>query len=225
MPKNQSTAAKKARAAQSAGGGKHTQLLRAKKARRPEVGQLVIAESSVWLHPHLWLAVVEAVDAEGRITHIENHNHEIERVSALEETLDEMHVVKPFDRAHVLAAMLLARKRANALAKDWRSMEEVLEALKALRCGLRLDPFGVLEPTCVRPPHDSWEPCSGDRDFDLAAHRAREAAEMAAEQDRQAALTPEERAEEERLTFEAEHDDGWTASDEYEAMRVYKWEA
>ncbi|MBE4790325.1 hypothetical protein [Streptomyces caniscabiei] len=81
-------------------------------------------------------------------------------------------------------------------------------------CGQRLDPFLVLPETCARRPHPHDEPCSTDRDFDAVAWKRRVAAEWAAEEARRAALTPEERAEEDERAREWEYDEMRAAADD-----------
>lgn len=96
--------------------------------------------------------------------------------------------------------------------------------LAAQTCGRSLDPWAVSDRTCARAPHPDGEPCSADRNFDIAGWKEQVATQWAANEARRAALTDEERAEEDRLGFEDEYDDGRTASDEWEDARSYKWE-
>lgn len=60
-------------------------------------------------------------------------------------------------------------------------------------------------PRCPHPRGHDF-PCNDDPSFDADAWRKRTAAEWAAEEARRAALTPEERAEEDALAREAEYD-------------------
>lgn len=115
-----------------------------------------------------------------------------------------------------------AAKKARGIQKTEGGKHTVLLAQQV--CGQQLDPFGVYPEACARLPHPPAEPCSQDRDFDVAAWQQRVQAEATAEEERRAALTPEDRAEEERLAFEDAHDDGYSASDAYEDARSYKWE-
>lgn len=98
-----------------------------------------------------------------------------------------------------------AAKKARAAQQDAGGKYTTLLAGQTV-CGEQLDPFGVFPETCARPPHPHNEPCSKDRDFDIEAYRQREAERWAAEEARRAALTPEERDEEDQR-----------AQDEYDA--------
>jgi hypothetical protein len=93
--------------------------------------------------------------------------------------------------------------------------------LTAQTCGERLDPFLVYPGTCARAPHDPQEPCSADRDFDIDAWKHRKAAEWAAEEARRAALTPEERAEEDERAREWEYDEMRAAADDFDPYDKY----
>lgn len=115
-----------------------------------------------------------------------------------------------------------AAKKARAIQREVGGKHTALLAAQA--CGKPLDPFESYEDACARPPHPVDEPCSPDRHFDGAAWRKRVAEEHAAAQARWSALSDEERAEQERLAFEDEYDDGRTATDEWEDARSYKWE-
>jgi hypothetical protein len=116
-----------------------------------------------------------------------------------------------------------AAKKARAVQRAAGGKHTTL--LRAAQtCGKDLDPFGVYPGTCAREPHSAWEPCSLDRDFDVQEWKQKAAAEQAAAETRWAALSTEERAEQERLAFEEAHDDGRTATDEWEDARSYKWE-
>ncbi|MFE9491422.1 hypothetical protein ACFYNF_34130 [Streptomyces sp. NPDC006641] len=120
-------------------------------------------------------------------------------------------------------------KKQNTASKKARALQRTAGGkhtthLRATQvCGKQLDPFGVFPETCVRvPKHPA--PCTDEPGFEQAAYDKQVAAEQAASEARWNALTPEERADEERRQFEAEHDDGRTASDDYEDARAYKWE-
>lgn len=89
-----------------------------------------------------------------------------------------------------------AAKKARAAQDTAGGKYTALLAEQAPVCGQQLDPFGVYPETCARPPHPHHEPCSQNRDFDIAAYQERVAAECAAEEARRAALTPEQRAQE-----------------------------
>lgn len=115
-----------------------------------------------------------------------------------------------------------AAKKARAVQRAGGGKYTVLLAGQV--CGETLDPFGVLPETCARPPHSTWEPHSLDRDFDVEAWKRLASMEEAEEMARWAALTPEQRAEEEYRALEEEYDDGRTASDDWEDARAYKWE-
>lgn len=91
-------------------------------------------------------------------------------------------------------------------------------------CGKSLDPFSDSSRGCARAPHPDTQPCSENRDFDASGWQERVNSEWAAEEARRAALTDDERAEEARLAFEDEYDDGYTATDAWEDARSYKWE-
>ncbi|WP_399559567.1 hypothetical protein OIA45_49000 (plasmid) [Streptomyces chartreusis] len=116
-----------------------------------------------------------------------------------------------------------AAKKARAVQRAAGGKHTALLAEQAV-CGEQLDPFGILPETCARAPHPDDEPCSKNRDFDAAGWRERVKAEWAAEEARRAALTDDQRAEEARLAFEEEYDDGYTATDAWEDARSYKWE-
>lgn len=105
-----------------------------------------------------------------------------------------------------------AAKKARAVQRAAGGKHTALLAEQAA-CGERLDPFLVYPGTCARPPHPHQEPCSEDRDFDIAAWKQRVAAEWAAEEARRAALTPEERAEEDARAREWEYDEMRAAAD------------
>lgn len=115
-----------------------------------------------------------------------------------------------------------AAKKARAVQRAEGGKHTVL--LAAQTCGKSLDPWSDSDRGCARPPHSGLEPCSANRDFDAAGWQERVDAEWSAEEARRAALTDDERAEEARLAFEEEHDDGYTATDAWEDARSYKWE-
>lgn len=115
-----------------------------------------------------------------------------------------------------------AAKRARAIQHQAGGKHTAL--LAAQTCGQGLDPYGEYEGTCARAPHTPWEPHSEDRNFDIAAWEEQANSDQAAEEARRAALSDDERAEEDRLAFEEAYDDGRTASDEWEYARSYKWE-
>lgn len=106
-----------------------------------------------------------------------------------------------------------AAKKARAAQDTAGGKYTALLAEQAV-CGERLDPFLVLPETCARPPHSQQEPCSSDRDFDVEAWKRRVAEEWAAEEARRAALTPEERAEEDERAREWEYDEMRAAVDD-----------
>lgn len=96
-----------------------------------------------------------------------------------------------------------AAKKARAVQREAGGKHTALLAGQV--CGERLDPFLVFPETCNRTPHPHDEPHSEDRNFDSKAWRQREAATWAAEEARRAALTPEERAEEDERAREWEY--------------------
>jgi hypothetical protein len=106
-----------------------------------------------------------------------------------------------------------ASKKARAVQREAGGKHTTLLAEQNV-CGETLDPFGVLPGTCARPPHSHQEPCSANRDFDVEAWKQRVAAEWTAEEERRAALTPEERAEEDERAREWEYDEMRAASDD-----------
>jgi hypothetical protein len=106
-----------------------------------------------------------------------------------------------------------AAKKARAVQRQAGGKHTALLAEQAV-CGERLDPFLVYPGTCTRPPHPQQEPCSEDRDFDVTAWKQREAEAWAAEEARRAALTPEERAEEDERAREWEYDEMRAAADD-----------
>ncbi|MDX3232911.1 hypothetical protein [Streptomyces sp. ME19-01-6] len=116
-----------------------------------------------------------------------------------------------------------ASKKARAAQRASGGKHTTL-LLDAQTCGKQLDPWDGFPETCTRPAHDDTEPCSLNPNFDVDAWKTKEAAEHTAAQARWSALTPEQRAEEERRIFEDEHDDGRTATDDYEDARSWKWE-
>ncbi|MFD1309076.1 hypothetical protein [Streptomyces kaempferi] len=99
-----------------------------------------------------------------------------------------------------------AAKKARAIQREAGGKHTALLAEQNV-CGERLDPFLVFPETCNRPPHPHEEPHSEDRGFDGKAWRQREADRWAAEEARRAALTPEERAEEDERAREWEYDE------------------
>jgi hypothetical protein len=106
-----------------------------------------------------------------------------------------------------------AAKKARAAQRETGGKHTALLAEQAV-CGERLDPFLVYPGTCARAPHPQQEPCSEDRDFDVTAWKQREAEAWAAEEARRAALTPEERAEEDERAREWEYDEMRAAADD-----------
>lgn len=106
-----------------------------------------------------------------------------------------------------------AAKKARKVQRQAGGKHTTILAEQAV-CGEQLDPFGVLPETCARPPHPTQEPCSEDRGFDAEAWKARVKAEWDAEEARRAALTPEERAEEEERAREWEYDEMSAAADD-----------
>ncbi|MEU6016948.1 hypothetical protein ABZ826_23725 [Streptomyces sp. NPDC047515] len=115
-----------------------------------------------------------------------------------------------------------AAKKARAVQRETGGKHTALLAEQT--CGKSLDLFSVYTRACARAPHPDIEPCSENRDFDAAGWHERVNAEWVAEEARRAALTDDERAEEARLAFEEEYDDGYTATDAWEDARSYKWE-
>lgn len=114
-----------------------------------------------------------------------------------------------------------AAKKARAVQRAAGGKHTVLLAGQAV-CGERLDPFLVQPGTCARPQHPAEEPCSADREFDAGAWRARVQAQWEAEEARRAALTPEQRAEEDQLAREWEHEQESAALDaEYAYDKYY----
>lgn len=109
-----------------------------------------------------------------------------------------------------------AAKKARAVQRDKGGKHTALLAAEQAVCGEQLDPFGVLPETCARPPHPHHEPCSQDRDFDIDAYNARVKAEWDAEEARRAALTPQERAEEDERAREWEYDEMRAAADDFD---------
>ena len=106
-----------------------------------------------------------------------------------------------------------AAKKARAVQRQAGGKHTALLAEQTV-CGERLDPFLVLPDTCARPPHPQSEPCSKDRDFDAAAWQRRVQAEWSAEEIRRAALTPNERAEEDERAREWEYAEMRAAADD-----------
>lgn len=106
-----------------------------------------------------------------------------------------------------------AAKKARAAQREAGGKHTALLAATQV-CGEGLDPWDQYPGTCVRAPHSPWEPHSGDRDFDVEAWRARVAAEDAAEEARRAALTPQQRAEEDERSREWEYDEMRAAADD-----------
>lgn len=106
-----------------------------------------------------------------------------------------------------------AAKKARALQREAGGKHTALLAQQAV-CGERLDPFLQYPETCARAPHPHDEPHSEDRDFDALAWRQREADRWAAEEARRAALTPQERAEEDERAREWEYDEMRAAADD-----------
>jgi hypothetical protein len=106
-----------------------------------------------------------------------------------------------------------AAKKARAVQRAAGGKHTTILAEQTV-CGERLDPFLVYPGTCARRPHPNSEPCSADRDFDIAAYRQREAEAWAAEEARRAALSPEERAEEDERAREWEYDEMRSAADD-----------
>jgi hypothetical protein len=120
--------------------------------------------------------------------------------------------------AAVLETMTVPKKQTTA-AKKARAVQRQAGGkhttlLAAQVCGEQLDPFLVLPETCTRPPHPRHEPCSPNRDFDIEAWKKRVAADWATEEARRAALTPEERAEEDERAREWEYDEMRAAADD-----------
>jgi len=107
-----------------------------------------------------------------------------------------------------------AAKKARAVQRQAGGKHTTILAEQTAVCGERLDPFLVYPGTCARRPHPNNEPCSADRDFDIDAYKQREAEAWAAEEARRAALTPEERAEEDERAREWEYDEMRAAADD-----------
>jgi hypothetical protein len=105
-----------------------------------------------------------------------------------------------------------AAKKARAVQREAGGKHTTL--LAAQVCGERLDPFLVFPETCARAPHPHDEPHSENRDFDAKAWRQRVADTWAAEEARRAALTPEERAEEDERAREWEYEEMRAAADD-----------
>jgi hypothetical protein len=105
-----------------------------------------------------------------------------------------------------------AAKKARAVQREAGGKHTTL--LAAQTCGEHLDPFLVYPETCARAPHPHDEPHSEDRNFNAAAWRQRVADEWAAEEARRAALTPQERAEEDERAREWEYDEMRAAADD-----------
>jgi hypothetical protein len=113
-----------------------------------------------------------------------------------------------------------AAKKARAVQREDGGKHTTL--LAAQTCGERLDPFLVYPGTCARAPHDPREPHSEDRDFDIEAWKTRVVAEWAAEEARLAALTPEERAEEDERAREWEYEEMRAAgADDFDPYEKY----
>lgn len=98
-----------------------------------------------------------------------------------------------------------AAKKARAVQREAGGKHTAL--LAAQVCGEQLDPFLVFPETCARAPHPHDEPHSEDRNFDAKAWRQRVADMWAAEEARRAALTPQERAEDDERAREWEDDE------------------
>jgi hypothetical protein len=106
-----------------------------------------------------------------------------------------------------------AAKKARAVQRQAGGKHTALLAEQTV-CGERLDPFLVYPETCARAPHPHDEPHSEDRNFDAKKWRQRVADTWAAEDARRAALTPEERAEEDERAREWEYDEMRAAAGE-----------
>lgn len=115
-----------------------------------------------------------------------------------------------------------AAKKARALQRTAGGKHTAL--LAGHVCGKSMDPFGEYKDVCARPPHSTQEPCSTTRDFDAQEWNRRAAAEQATAEAQWARLSDDERAEQERLAFEDEYDDGRTAEEASEDARSWKWE-
>lgn len=114
-----------------------------------------------------------------------------------------------------------AAKKARAIQRQAGGKHTTLLAEQTV-CGERLDPFLVYPETCARALHPHDEPHSKDRDFDAKAWRQRVADTWAAEEARRAALTPEERAEEDERAREWEYDEMRAAADDgYDPYEKY----
>jgi hypothetical protein len=114
-----------------------------------------------------------------------------------------------------------AAKKVRAAQRQAGGKHTVL--LAAQTCGSRLqDHLNVgFAGTLAGPPHDPQDPCSADRDFDIAGWKARVAEEWAAEEARRAALTPEERAEEDERDREWEYDEMRAAAGDFDPYDKY----
>lgn len=202
MPKKQTTAAKKARAAQR-DGAKYTQALRDTEPAGAELAAI-------------------------RRTAAEHIFHSPDRVltAPAERILTEAGASEGADRLHAALdeAGIDLSPELDALAERTATAEfGPHEVHDAPACGKQLDPWGEFPDTCARPPHADGEQCSKNRDFDQAAWQHRVTAEWAAAEARWNALSPDQQAEAKRLQWEEEYDDGRTASDDYEDARAYKW--
>jgi len=114
----------------------------------------------------------------------------------------------------------------------WENRRPLADLLASATLGPWVIPDGIcgglthfLDPDDYLPcPHPRGHnfPCNDDPAFDADAWRAREAAERAAEDARRAALTPEERAEEDERAREWEYDEMRAAAgDDFDPYEKY----
>jgi hypothetical protein len=97
-----------------------------------------------------------------------------------------------------------AAKKARAIQREAGGKYTTLLAAQAV-CGEPVHPLDDLG-ACARPPHPADEPCSLERDWDPTEWKARAKAAWEAEEARRAALSPEERADEDEQAREWEHE-------------------
>ncbi|WP_331756750.1 hypothetical protein [Streptomyces decoyicus] len=246
MPKNQPTAAKKARTAQRAVGGKHTALLATQ--TRPAVQLRLTWEErdgehwttyqgrhyalivhGDWHTPNqgpngrdIWY--LHEMHDNGNIRYEDDQGEELEgwwiadahRIRNLKRHPDLIRVAElHIDGWHWSGVY---RDGTRAMSRStWDQRRPLPELLASATLGPWIIPDGVCgnfthfididdHLPCPHPRGHDF-PCNDNPDFDADAWRTKDAAERAAEQARRAALTPEERAEEDELARQWEYDD------------------
>lgn len=247
MPKNQPTAAKKARATQRAAGGKHTENLRAAKTPTVELRltweerdgghwttyqgrTYALITHGDWHDPDRWgskgrdIWYLHEMTPNGHIRHEDDNGDRLEGW-----WMADAHHVRNLNRhPDVLrtAELHLDGWHWQGVNPDGtramsRSTWEQRRPLADLLASTTVGPWIIPEGTCgythlidhddYRPcphPDNHDHPCHIGPDFDIKAWQAKRDADYAAAEARWAALTPEQRAEHERLAWEDAYDDG-----------------